>query len=120
MKNEKVCAMFHMFSIEEGFGMCSVCDKALSLGGHEIFWQLLMETEFIRQLTTQTQADPVVTASPCSFRNLSFVEENAVHYTACSKARAKLLKTDYPRSNRMYCSSEGNGWETEDIWHNHV
>ena len=52
MKNEKLCAMFHMFSIEKGFEMCTVCDKALSLGGHEIFWQLLMETEFIRQLTT--------------------------------------------------------------------
>ena len=82
MKNEKLCAMFHKFSIEEGFEMCSVCDKALSLGGHEIFWQLLMETEFIRQLTTQTQGDPVITATPCSFRNLSFVKENAVRYTA--------------------------------------
>ena len=39
MKNEKLCATFHKFS-----------------------------TEFIRQLTTQTQGDPVTTtASPCSF-----------------------------------------------------
>ena len=40
MKNKKLCAVFHKISMEEGFGMCKVCDKALSLEGHEIFWQL--------------------------------------------------------------------------------
>ena len=84
MKREKLYAKFHRFSIEEGFEMCRTCDKALNLEGPEIFWQLLIEKEFVGQLTLKLQAADGSSSSsePCSSHTLLHVEENAVRYTA--------------------------------------
>ena len=99
VKKEKRYTKFHRFSIEEGFEMCRTCDKALNLEGPEIFWQLLIEKEFIGQLTSELQAADSSSSSsePCSSRTLSHVEENAVRYTAryvVRKLEQKYTKRD--------------------------
>ena len=83
-KREKLWVMFHRFSIEEGFEMCDSCDKALSLKAPETFWQLLMEKEFLGQLASQQQTPHVSTTSSSDTisRQLTFIEANAVRYTA--------------------------------------
>ena len=62
--------------------MCDSCDKVLNLEAHEIFWQLLMEKEFIGQVlkALPTSTESMSTAS-CS-RVLTYIEENAIRYTA--------------------------------------
>ena len=65
--------------------MCDSCDKALRLKAPETFWQLLMEKEFNGQLVSQQQTSHTCTASYCDLsvpRKLTFIEENAVRYTA--------------------------------------
>ena len=47
--------LFHQFSLEEGFKICSTCDKALKLSATETFWQLLMEKEFIRMMQSEQE-----------------------------------------------------------------
>ena len=85
-KRDKLCVLFHQFSLEEGFKICSTCDKALKLAAPETFWQLLMEKEFIRMMQSEqeTYSASVPDCSPgsTSARHLSCVEENAVRYTA--------------------------------------
>ena len=85
-KRDKLYVLFHQFSLEEGFKICSTCDKALKLSGPETFWQLLMEKEFIRMMESEqeTCTRSVTECSPGSTpaRHLSYVEENAVRYTA--------------------------------------
>ena len=85
-KSDKLYVLFHQFSLEEGFKICSTCDKALKLSAPETFWQLLMEKEFIRMMESEqetctrsvTECSPGSTPAP----HLSYVEENAVRYTA--------------------------------------
>ena len=86
-KKEKLWVLFHRFSIEEGFEICNTCDKALNLAAPETFWQLLMEKEFIAMMVSQQQNSGTCTSAThpsdsTSSRNLSFIEENAVRYTA--------------------------------------
>ena len=37
-RKEKLLVMFHRFSIEEGYEMCTACDEALNLRAPEILW----------------------------------------------------------------------------------
>lgn len=102
-KKEKLWVLFHRFSIEEGFEMCNTCDKALSLGAPETFWQLLMEREFITMLVSQLQSSGTCTSSThpsdsISSRNLSFIEENAVRYTAGYIVRKLQRKYSHQRT----------------------
>ena len=101
MKKDELYAKFHRFSIEEGFEMCRTCDKGLNLEGPEIFWQLLIEKEFVGQLTSESQAADGSSSSsdPCSSCTLSHVEENAVRYTAgyvVRKLEQKYTKRNTP------------------------
>ena len=41
---------FHKFLTQDGIQLCNNCDTSLSLGGHDVFWQLLMEMEFIESI----------------------------------------------------------------------
>ena len=83
VKKDKLYCMFHKFTIEEGFEICSACDKTLELNAPQILWQLLMEKEFIRQFSIQLQNNSQVSpSSPSTPRILSNIEENAVRYTA--------------------------------------
>ena len=73
-KREKLWVLFHNFSLQEGYKMCDSCDKVLNLEAHEIFWQLLMEKEFIRQVlkALPTSTEFMSTAS-CS-RVLTYIQ----------------------------------------------
>ena len=68
--------------------MCNTCDLALNLSAPETFWQLFMEKEFMRALVLSEQANcsefisTQMSADKTSDRRLTFVEENAVQYTA--------------------------------------
>lgn len=46
-----------------------------------MFWQLLMEKEFVQQITDALKSPAPVSAASSS-RNLTRVEENAIRYTA--------------------------------------
>ena len=79
----------------------STCDKALKLSAPETFWQLLMEKEFIRMMESEQETCTrlVTECSPGSTpaRHLSYVEENAVRYTAGYVVRK--LERKYFRQN---------------------
>ena len=101
-RKEKLWVMFHRFSIEEGFEMCNTCDKALNLTAPETFWQLLMEKEFIEMMMSQQQTSHTSSAhssdsSPS--RSLTFIEENAVRYTAGYVVRKLECKYSHSRSH---------------------
>ena len=49
-RREKLWVLSHRFSLENGIDMCNACDRALTLSAPEMFWQLLMEKEFLRSL----------------------------------------------------------------------
>ena len=67
--------------------MCQNCDDALHVKAHVAFWQLFMEKEFIGHIMdalkpTSTADADVCTSQAKEGRNLTFVEANAVRYTA--------------------------------------
>ena len=68
--------------------MCNACDQALTLSAPEMFWQLFMEKEFLRSMIPSEQANWIasttaqMSADSTSDRRLTFVEANAVRYTA--------------------------------------
>ena len=101
--------MFHRFSIEEGFEMCNTCDEALNLSAPETFWQLLMEKEFIEMMMSQQQTpdtDAAQSSDQSSSCNLTFIEENAVRYTAgyiVRKLERKYSSQNIPEA--MECST---------------
>ena len=89
-KNEKLWILFHKFSITEGIQTCEKYDKKMNLNAHEIFWQMLMEREFlnhIAQSLSPSNADNEV----CCERKVTDVEENAIRYAAGAVIR-KLEK----------------------------
>ena len=74
--------MFHGFSTEKSRQFCDTCDKAMGLSAPDLFWQLLLEREFLAKISQQqaiVTADSSTSSSP---RKLTYVEENAVRYTA--------------------------------------
>ena len=87
-RREKLWALFHRFSLENGSDMCKTCDLALNLSAPETFWQLLMEKEFLKSVMLSEQANSSASTSAetlpdsASGGTLTFVEENAVRYTA--------------------------------------
>ena len=85
-KREKLWVLFHRFSLEDGIEICKACDVALNLSAPETFWQLLLEKEFLKAITMSEQAQAssstAQTSDSTSARQLTFVEENAVRYTA--------------------------------------
>lgn len=80
-RRDKLWVLFHRFTTEDGRTLCDRCDKHFSLTAPNMFWQLLMEKEFIAVVTEQQLASQsgVSTSSP---RKLTYIEENAVRYTA--------------------------------------
>ena len=99
-KREKLWVMFHRFSTEEGRQLCDTCDKAIGLSAPDLFWQLLLEREFLEKISQQqatVTADPSTSTSPPSPRILTYVEENAVRYTAGYVIRK--LEKKYSRSS---------------------
>ena len=86
-KLDKLYPMFHDFSINKGFELCSNCEKAI---GHEVpetLWQMLMEKEFLKHLSTElcqsvSESSSSSSASCDPHRTLSMIESNAVRYTA--------------------------------------
>ena len=80
-KTDKLWVLFHNFTLQEGHRICHECDTALNLKAHEAFWQLLMEKEFVKQVT-DTLKHPVSTSAASCSRNLTLLEKNAIRYTA--------------------------------------
>ena len=80
-KTDKLWVLFHNFSLQEGYKLCKECDAALGLKAHDIFWQLLMEKEFLKQVMDTLKPTSPASVATCS-RQLTYVEENAVRYTA--------------------------------------
>ena len=84
-KLDKLFCLFHEFTINEGYEMCSACEKNLEMVVPEILWQLLLEKEFVWFLTTElvpgSSVDQPAT-DQSSLCTLSDIEKNAVHYTA--------------------------------------
>ena len=96
-RREKLWVMFHCFSTEEGRQFCDTCDKAMGLSAPDLFWQLLLEREFLAKVSQQqatVTANPSTSSSP---RKLTYVEENAVRYTA--EYVIRKLETKYSRSS---------------------
>ena len=63
--------------------MCNTCDKALNLAAPETFWQLLMENgKLCEQQTSGASMSAAHSSASTSPRSLSYIEENAVRYTA--------------------------------------
>lgn len=82
-RREKLLVLFHAFTTEEGRALCDKCDKDLDLTAPEMFWQLLMEKEFVAMITPQQASQSSATGpSISSPRTLTYVEENAIRYTA--------------------------------------
>ena len=82
-RRERLWVMFHVFSTDEGRALCDTCDKNLNLAAPDIFWQLWMEKEFITMISQQEASHSSATdLSISSPRKLTYVEENAVRYTA--------------------------------------
>ena len=91
-KKEKLYVEFHKFSVLDGFEMCSKCDKSVGLKAPEILWQLLMEKLFLRKLVSVlhgNDSNESSGASPSGERKLTFIEENAIRYTA-AKAKSRV------------------------------
>ena len=79
-RRDKLWVLFHRFTTEDGRTLCDRCDKDMGLTAPDMFWQLLMEKEFIAIVTKQQASQSgVSTSSP---RKLTYIEENAVRYTA--------------------------------------
>ena len=78
-RREKLWVLFHRFSLENGIDMCNTCDLALNLSAPETFWQLLMLSE---QEKCGVSTSAQMSADSTYDRRLTFVEENAVRYTA--------------------------------------
>lgn len=87
-KLDKLYPAFHDFSIIKGFELCCACEKAIGLDVPEILWQMLMEKEFLRFLSTELSSSAFDScdggeSSSCSnSRTLSSIECNAVRYAA--------------------------------------
>ena len=80
-KTDKLWVLFHSFSLKEGYQLCKGCDAALGLNAHDIFWQLLLENQFLKQVINSLKLTSHPTTASGS-RELTHVEENAVRYTA--------------------------------------
>lgn len=100
VRADKMWGMFHKFSLQEGLKLCKFYDKAIDLKAHDVFWQLVMEKRFLSMFTarstspsTETSADDIVG------RNLSSVEESAIHYTAGYVV--KKLTSKYSRNSSL-------------------
>ena len=102
-KTDKLWVLFHNFTLQEGHRICHECDTALNLKAHEAFWQLLMEKEFIRQVTDTLKHPASASVVSCS-GNLTLVEENAICYTAGYIIRK--LETKYSKQKKL----EGIEW----------
>ena len=71
--------------------MCYKCNSAMELGANDIFWQLVMEKVFVKDVLAQfTPAASSKTPLSCCDQ-LSHVEENAIRFTAGALLR-KLEK----------------------------
>ncbi len=83
-KKEKLYVAFHKFSVVDGFKMCNEYDKSIDLKAADILWQLVMEKLFLRQMISvlDVHVNDSSRASTSGVRQLSFVEKNAVRYTA--------------------------------------
>ena len=79
-RRDKLWVLFHHFTTEDDRTPCDRCDNDMSLTAPDMFWQLLMEKEFIAIVTEQQASQSGVSAS--SPRKLTYIEENAVRYTA--------------------------------------
>lgn len=90
-KLDKLWVLFHKFTVQEGIKLCKICDTLLNLKAHDVFWQLLMENEFLESVkelqSSSTNLDPQVRP----IRQLNEVEKNAIRYTAGFVIK-KLLK----------------------------
>ena len=62
--------MFHEFSLKKKYQICNECDKALILKPHKMFWQLLLEKEFIKQVIKAIKHSVSVSTAFCS-RNIT-------------------------------------------------
>lgn len=93
-KLDKLWVLFHKFSTRDGIQLCKNFDTSLSLGGHDVFWQLLMEMEFIesiKDLRSVYAGSSESSTSATIPRRLTDVEINAILYTAGFVIK-KLLK----------------------------
>ena len=97
-KTDKLWVQFHNFSLQEGHRICYECDTALNLKAHEAFCQLLLEKEFVRQIT-DTLKHPVSTSAPSCSRNLTLLEENAIRSSAGYIIRK--LETKYSKQTHV-------------------
>ena len=93
-KRYNLWVLFHSFSLNEGYHMCIDCDKALNLNASEMFWQLLLEKEFIRLVIDFFSQTVSPTLGICTSKEFQFtnIEENAIRYTAGYVIRKTELK----------------------------
>ena len=88
-------------------------DKALDLRAHEIFWQLLMEGKFINQVVAKFTSFPSTDTASGS-QGLTYMEENAIRYTAGYVIRKLVFQAEEPSSPTVHISTERDGWDTLD------
>ena len=62
-RRDKLWVLFHCFTTEDGRTLCDRCDNDMSLTAPDMFWQLLMEKEFITIVTKQQASQSGVSAS---------------------------------------------------------
>ena len=92
-KRDRLWALFHKFSVDEGSQLCIECHDKLGIEAHEIFWQLLMERQFHKQIISALKQDNF-SHDKSDSRSLTFIEESAVRYTAGAVLRKSILKKE--------------------------
>ena len=105
-RRERLWVKFHRFSIKDGMELCSQCEKRLGISGPDSFWQLIMEKEFLKslKLSELSRSSAVSSSSADSppVKTLTFVEENAVRYTAgyvIRKLESKYSRTKHEQNS---------------------
>ena len=91
-KRDKLWVQFHKFSVQEGYQMCNKCESDLGFEVEATFWQLLMETEFHRNVTKALNPVSSSTSTAYERTELSHIEANAVRYTAGCVIRKLEMK----------------------------
>ncbi len=104
-KLDKFIPLFHVFSTGKGIDLCVKCEKALGYEVHEALWQMIMEKEFLRHLSTElcpseNESSSSASSDPQAHRTLSMIEANPVQNVAGFIIR-KLEQKFSKKKNQM-------------------
>ena len=102
-KRDRLWALFHNFSVDEGSKLCIECHHKLGIEAHEIFWQLLMERQFHKQIVSALNKQDSFSHDKSDSRSLTFIEESAIRYTAGAVLRKVKKKYTKKRTQDLEC-----------------